>query len=101
MKLTYIAEGCSRTRVEIMHQRNFESIHGAKRSRRGENTLRREKPVGESETLVFGELNPPKNSRIPWGSKEIANGHLWAFLMVVLERIRVRSERSGEGVSSA
>jgi hypothetical protein len=31
----------------------------------GENTLRREKPVRESETLVLGELNPPKNSKIP------------------------------------
>jgi hypothetical protein len=65
----------------------------------GENTLRREKTAGESETPVLRELNPPKNSRIPQRSQEIANGGLWAFLTVVLERIRVRSERSGEGVS--
>jgi hypothetical protein len=56
--------------------------------------------VGESETWVLGELNPPKNSRIPRRSQEIANEGSWATLMVVLERIRVRSERSGEGVSS-
>jgi hypothetical protein len=83
-----------------MHQRNFESIHGAKRLRKGGNTLRREKTVGESETPVLGELNPPKNSRIPWRSQEIANGGLWTFLTIVLERIRVRSEIIGEGVSS-
>jgi hypothetical protein len=82
-----------------MHQRNFESIHGAKRSRRGENTLRRETD-GESETPVLGELNPPKNSRIPRRSQEISNGGSWATLTVVLERRRVKSEGSGEAVSS-
>jgi hypothetical protein len=50
--------------------------------------------------MVLGELNPPKNSRIPWRSQEATNGDSWAALMVVLERIRVRRERSGEGVSS-
>jgi hypothetical protein len=66
----------------------------------GENTLRRGKPVGESETPVIGELNLPKNLRIPWRSQEITNGGSWAALTVVLERIRVKSEGSGEGVSS-
>jgi hypothetical protein len=74
--------------MDIMHQKNFESIHGAKRSRRGENTLRREKPVGESETPVLGELNPPKNSRIPQRSQEITNEGLAGILRVILERMR-------------
>jgi hypothetical protein len=40
--------------------------------------------VGESETPVFGEFNPPKNSRIPWMSQEIINGGSWAALTVGL-----------------
>jgi hypothetical protein len=86
--------------MDIMHQKNFESIHGAKRSRRGENTLRREKPVGESETPVLGELNPPKNSRIPQRSQEITNEGLAGILRVILERMREWSERIDERVSS-
>jgi hypothetical protein len=66
----------------------------------GENTLRRGKPVGESGTPVLGELNQPKNFKIPRRDQEISNGGLGVALTVVLERIRVRSERIGEGVSS-
>jgi hypothetical protein len=61
-------------------------------------TLRREKPVGESETPVLEELNPPKNLRVPRRSQEIANGGSWATLTVVLEERRVKSEGSGEGI---
>jgi hypothetical protein len=52
--------------MDIMHQKNFESIHGAKRSRRGENTLRREKTSGGiGDTGSWGvesaqELKKPK-----------------------------------------
>jgi hypothetical protein len=52
----------------------------------GENTLRGRKPVGESETPVLGELNPPKNSRIPRRSQGITNGGSWATLTVDFER---------------
>jgi hypothetical protein len=62
--------------------------------------LRRENPVGESDILVLGELISPKNSRIPRRIQEITNGGLEGVLTVVLERIRVRSERIGEVVSS-
>jgi hypothetical protein len=58
------------------------------------------KIVGESEISVLGELNPPKNSKIPWWNQEIANESLEVTLTVVLERMRVRSERINEGVSS-
>jgi hypothetical protein len=37
-----------------MHQRDFESIHGVKRSRRGENTLRRKKGGGIGDTGSWG-----------------------------------------------
>jgi hypothetical protein len=73
---------------------------GQRDQRWGENTLRRRKPVEESETLVLGELNSPKNSKIPWRNQGINNGGLEVTLMVVLERMRVKSERIGEGVSS-
>jgi hypothetical protein len=73
---------------------------GQRDQRWGENTLRRRKPVEESETLVLGELNSPKNSKIPWRNQGITNGGLEVTLMVVLERMRVKSERIGEGVSS-
>jgi hypothetical protein len=62
--------------------------------------LRRENPVGESDIPVLGELISPKNSRIPRRIQEITNGGLEGVLTVVLERIRVRSERIGEVVSS-
>jgi hypothetical protein len=55
--------------------------------------------VGESDTPVLGELISPKNSRIPRGSQEITNGGLEGILIVVLEKMRVRSERIGERVS--
>jgi hypothetical protein len=38
----------------------------------GENTLRRKKLVEESETPVLGEMNPPKNFKIPWRNHKIA-----------------------------
>jgi hypothetical protein len=44
--------------------------------------------VGESETPVLGELNPPKNLRNPKRSQEIANEGLAGILRVVLERMR-------------
>jgi hypothetical protein len=56
----------------------------------GENTFRRGKPVGESETPVLGELNPPKNQRIPRRIQEIANGETWRALTIVLEKRRVK-----------
>jgi hypothetical protein len=62
--------------------------------------LRREKPMGESDTSVLGELISPKNSRIQRRSQEIINGDIEGILTVVLERMRVRSEKIGEGVSS-
>jgi hypothetical protein len=62
--------------------------------------LRRENPVGESDTPVLGELISPKNLGIPQRSQEITNGGLEGVLTVVLERMRVRSERIGERVSS-
>jgi hypothetical protein len=45
--------------------------------------------VGETETLVLGELNPPKNSKIPQRNLEIVNGGLEVALTVVLERREV------------
>jgi hypothetical protein len=56
--------------------------------------------VGESETPVLGELNPPKNLRNPKRSQEITNEGLAGILRVVLERMREWSERIDEGVSS-
>jgi hypothetical protein len=52
-----------------------------------------EKSVGELDTPVLGELNQPKNSKIPWrnkkiatkGSKELSMGSSW-------ERERNKSE---------
>jgi hypothetical protein len=58
------------------------------------------KLVGEADTPVFGELISPKNSKIPQRNQGIANGSLGVALTVVLERLGVRSERIGEGVSS-
>jgi hypothetical protein len=55
--------------------------------------------VGESETLVLGESNPPKNSKIPRRNQGIANGGLEGVLTVVHERMGVRGKRIGEGVS--
>jgi hypothetical protein len=65
----------------------------------GEHTLRRGKLVRGSDTPVLEKLNPPKNSKIPRRNLEIANGGLGVALMVVLERMRVKSERLGEVVS--
>jgi hypothetical protein len=66
----------------------------------GENSLRWGKPAGEADTPVLGELISPKNSKIPWRNQGIANGDLGVMLTVVLERLGVRSERIGEGLSS-
>jgi hypothetical protein len=62
--------------------------------------LRSGKLAGESDTSVLGELISHKNSKIPQRNQGITNGGLGATLTVVLERIRERSERIGEGVSS-
>jgi hypothetical protein len=59
-----------------------------------------ENPVGEADTLVLGELISPKNFKIPWRNQGITNGGLGVSLTVVLERLGVRNERIGEGVSS-
>jgi hypothetical protein len=55
------------------------------------NTLRRGKPVGESETPVLGEFSP-KNQRIPRRNQEITSEETWGALMVVLEKRRVKRE---------
>jgi hypothetical protein len=62
--------------------------------------LRWGKPIGEADTPVLGELISPKNSKIPQRNQGITNGGLGVTLTVVLERLRVRSERIGKGVSS-
>jgi hypothetical protein len=54
----------------------------------GENILRWEKPVGEAETTVLGELISSKNSKIPQRYQGITNGGLRVALIVVLERKR-------------
>jgi hypothetical protein len=59
-----------------------------------------QKTVGEMETSVLGELNPPKNSKIPQRDLEITNGGLGVTFTVKLERRMVRNEWNGEGVSS-
>jgi hypothetical protein len=46
--------------------------------------------VGESETLILGELNPPKDSKIPRRNQEIAKGGLGVAFTVELERERVK-----------
>jgi hypothetical protein len=56
--------------------------------------------VGESETLVLGELNPPKDSKIPQRNQEISKGGLGVAFMVELERQGVkRSEGVRRGNS--
>jgi hypothetical protein len=54
-------------------------------------------PEVKSEFPILGELNPPKNRRIPRRNQEIANGETWDTLMVNLEKWRVKKS---EGVSS-
>jgi hypothetical protein len=44
------------------------------------------KPVGELERPVLGELNPPKNSKIPRRNQEITTKGSWGTLTVVLEK---------------
>jgi hypothetical protein len=59
------------------------------------NTLKRMKtsnPEVKSEFPILGELNPPKNQRIPRGNQEIANGETWSTLTVALEKWRVKKE---------
>jgi hypothetical protein len=62
----------SRECYKIIYQWNFKSNHGAKRSRRGSKYLEKGKTERELETSVLGELNPPKNSMIPWRNHKIA-----------------------------
>jgi hypothetical protein len=63
----------------------------------GENTLRWGKPVGESETVVLGELISLKDSKIPRRNEEITNESFGRALTVVLEKRRVKRS---EGVNS-
>jgi hypothetical protein len=51
----------------------------------------------EAETPVLGEMNSPKNSKIPQRNQEIANEGSWVTLMVKHEKRRVKK---AEGVSS-
>jgi hypothetical protein len=46
--------------------------------------------VGESETPVLGELNPPKGSKIPRRNQEIVKWGLGVTFMIELERERVK-----------
>jgi hypothetical protein len=46
--------------------------------------------VGESETPVLGELNPPKDSKISQRNQEITKGGLGVAFTVELERERVK-----------
>jgi hypothetical protein len=97
MKLRDIVGRRSWDFYKAMYGRNFKSIHGSRRSRRGWNLPWEEKNlVGELETPILVELNPPKNSRIPWRSHEIATKGLESSPLGVLER---REEMRGEGVS--
>jgi hypothetical protein len=75
-----------------MYQRNYKSIHGARRSRIWGEYLEMGKTVGESETPVLGELNPSKNSKIPRRGLKITNGGLGVAFTVKLERRKVRNE---------
>jgi hypothetical protein len=77
----------SQEKLEILQE-----IDGARRLRIGENTFRRGKPVGESETLVLGELNLPKNSNIPWRNQGITKGESWVAFKVKLEERVVKKE---------
>jgi hypothetical protein len=64
------------------------------------NTLRRMKTSNseeKSEFLILGELNPPKDRRIPRRNQEITNGETWGTLTVALEKWRVKKS---EEVSS-
>jgi hypothetical protein len=80
--------------MKTMHQRNFKSIHGAKRSRiRWKIPRDDKKPVGGTETLVLGELISPKNSKIPRRNQGIANGGFGVTLTVVLEWEREKWEK--------
>jgi hypothetical protein len=91
----------SRTWINIMHQWNFESIHGVRRSRIGWKYLEKRKNlVGGSEAPVLGELISPKNPKIPRRNQEITNGGSCVTFMVVLERREVGNERDAEGVCS-
>jgi hypothetical protein len=51
--------------METMHRRNFKPMHGAKRLMESGKYLKMGKTEGGSETPVLGDLNPPKNSKIP------------------------------------
>jgi hypothetical protein len=58
--------------MEIMHRRNFKHMHGAKRMIESEKYLKMGKMEGGLETPVLRDLNPSKNSKIPWRNLEIA-----------------------------
>jgi hypothetical protein len=58
--------------MKIMHRRNFKFMHGAKRLMERGKYLKMGKTEGGSETPVLGDLNPPKNSKIPRSNLEIA-----------------------------
>jgi hypothetical protein len=53
-------------------------------------------PEGESESPILGELNPPKNQRIPRRNQEIATKGLESSPLGVLES---GEEKRSEGVS--
>jgi hypothetical protein len=63
----------------------------------GEDTLRWEKPVGETETPILGELISPKNSKIPRRNQGITKGGLRVTLTVVLVCERERREKMVKG----
>jgi hypothetical protein len=53
-------------------------------------------PKGESESPILGELNPPKNQRIPQRNQEIATKLIESPPLGVLE---TGEEMTSEGVS--
>jgi hypothetical protein len=70
----------------------FQTCPRGREIEEGSNYLKKEGgPVGEVETPVLRELNPPMNSNIPWRNQEIANGGSWVNLIVKLEKGVVKS----------
>jgi hypothetical protein len=84
------------TWIKTMHQRNFKSIHGAKRSRIRWKYLEMRKIGWGNRDTVLGELISPKNSKIPRRNQGITNGGLGVALMVVLVCEREKWENSEE-----
>jgi hypothetical protein len=62
----------------------------------GESTLRRGKTMKGSETPVLGELNQPKNFKIPRRNQEIANGGLGSPSQLFLREKERQTERERE-----